>query len=150
MYSIQIAQKRPQNFVQNYNRKRLDKLGQTCYNIIKIRELINRQNRVKEFKVMKIKLMKIKEATRENISEIRILDIQSATIYESAMEFFQCNKNAKDCFAMLAKQDYTVDEILNYTPEVQRKIKYRLMIDSLDLMMADGFIICYTGLEVLD
>ena len=52
--------------------------------------------------------MKIKEATRENISEIRILDIQSATIYESAMEFFQCNKKAKDCFAMLAKQDYTV------------------------------------------
>ena len=71
--------------------------------------------------------MKIKEATRENISEIRILDIQSATIYESAMEFFKENKNAKDCFAMLAKQDYTVDEILNYTPEVQRKIKYRLM-----------------------
>ena len=99
---------------------------------------------------MKIKLLKIKEATRENISEIRILDIQSATIYESAMEFFQCNKNAKDCFAMLAKQDYTVDEILNYTPEVQCKIKYRLMIDSLDLMMTDGFIICYTGLEVLD
>ena len=51
---------------------------------------------------------------------------------------------------MLAKQDYTVDEILNYTPEVQCKIKYRLMIDSLDLMMTDGFIICYTGLEVLD
>ena len=25
MYNIQIAQKRPQNFVQNYNRKRLDK-----------------------------------------------------------------------------------------------------------------------------
>ena len=98
---------------------------------------------------MKIKLMKIKEATRENISEIRILDIQSATIYESAMEFFQCNKNAKDCFAMLANKDYTADEILNYTPEVQRKIKYRLMIDSLKWMMADGFRICYTGLEIL-
>ena len=82
MYNIQIAQKRPQNFVQNHNRKRLDKLGRICYNIIKIRELINRQNRVKEFKVMKTKLIKIKEATRENISEIRILDIQSATIYE--------------------------------------------------------------------
>ena len=121
-----------------------------CYNIIKIRELINRQNRVKEFKVMKIKLMKIKEATRENISEIRILDIQSATIYESAIVFFKENKKAQDCFAMLAKQDYTVDEILNYTPEVQCKIKYRLMIDSLDLMMTDGFIICYSGLEVLN
>ena len=99
---------------------------------------------------MKIKLMKIKEATRENISEIRILDIQSATIYESAMEFFQCNKNAKDCFAMLANQDYTAAEILSYSKEIQEKSRYRLMIDSLDLMMADGFIICYTGLEVLD
>ena len=94
---------------------------------------------------MKIKLLKIKEATRENISEIRILDIQSATIYESAIVFFQENKNAKDCFAMLTNKDYTSDEILNYTPEVQR-----IMIDSLDLMMADGFIICYTGLEVLN
>ena len=99
---------------------------------------------------MRTKLMKIKEATRENISEISILDIQSATIYESAIVFFQENKDAQDCFAMLANQDYTADEILGYTPEVQRKIKYRLMIDSLDLMMADGFIICYTGLEVLD
>ena len=150
MYNIQIAQKRPQNFVQNYNRKRLDKLGQTCYNIIKIRELINRQNRVKEFKVMKIKLMKIKEATRENISEIRILDIQSATIYESAIVFFQENKNAKDCFAMLANQDYTAAEILSYSKEIQEKIRYRLMIDTLDRLIEDGFIICYTGLEVLD
>ena len=99
---------------------------------------------------MKTKLMKIKEVTRENISEISILDIQSATIYESPIVFFQENKNAKDCFVMLANQDYTVEEILGYTPEVQRRIKYRLMIDSLDLMMADGFIICYTGLEVLD
>ena len=70
---------------------------------------------------MKIKLLKIKEATRENISEISILDIQSATIYESAIVFFQENKNAKDCFAMLAKQDYTVDEILNYSKEIQEK-----------------------------
>ena len=99
---------------------------------------------------MKTKLMKIKEATRENISEISIFDIQSATIYESTIGFFEENKNAQDCFAMLANQDYTANEILNYTPEVQRKIKYQLMIDSLDLMMADGFIICYTGLEVLD
>ena len=37
MYSIQIAQKRPQKFVQNHNRKRLDKSEQVCYNIIKIR-----------------------------------------------------------------------------------------------------------------
>ena len=51
MYNIQIAQKRPQNFVQNYNRKRLDKLGWICYNIIKIRELINRQNRVKDLRL---------------------------------------------------------------------------------------------------
>ena len=99
---------------------------------------------------MKIKLLKIKEATRENISEISILDIQSATIYESAIVFFEENKNAQDCFAMLANQDYTANEILGYTPEVQRKIRYQLMINSLDLMMADGFIICYTGLEVLD
>ena len=150
MYNIQIAQKRPQNFVQNYNRKRLDKLGQTCYNIIKIRELINRQNRVKEFKVMKIKLMKIKEATRENISEIRILDIQSATIYESAREFFQYNKNAKECFAMLAAHDYTVAEILSYSKEIQEKSRYRLMIDTLDRLIEDDSIICYTGLEILD
>ena len=99
---------------------------------------------------MKTKLTTVKEITRANISEISIFDIESATIYDSAIVFFTENKNAKDCFAMLANQDYTVDEILNYTPEVQRKIKYRLMIDSLDLMMADGFIICYTGLEVLD
>ena len=99
---------------------------------------------------MKIKLTTVKEITRAIFSDITIFDIQSATSYDSVMEFFQCNKNAKDCFAMLAKQDYTVDEILNYTPEVQCKIKYRLMIDSLNLMMADGFIICYTGLEVLD
>lgn len=99
---------------------------------------------------MKTKLTTVKEITRAIFSDITILDIQSATIYDSAMEFFQYSKNAKDCFAMLANQDHTVDEILNYTPEVQRKIKYRLMIDSLDLMMADGFIICYTGLEVLN
>ena len=121
-----------------------------CYNIIKIRGADKPLKQRKGSKVMKTKLMKIKEATRENISEISILDIQSATIYESAIVFFQENKNAQDCFAMLANQDYTADEILNYTPEVQRKIRYRLMIDSLDLMMADGFIICYTGLEVLD
>ena len=150
MYSMQITQKRPQKFVQNHNRKRLDKLLKLCYNIIKIRGADKPTEQSKGFKVMKIKLLKIKETTRENISEIRILDIQSATIYESAMEFFQYNKNAKDCFAMLANQDYTANEILSYTPEVQRKIKYQLMIDSLDLMMADGFIICYSGLEVLD
>ena len=94
--------------------------------------------------------MKIKEATRENISEIRILDIQSATIYESAMEFFQCNKNAKDCFAMLANKDYTAAEILSYSKEIQEKSRYRLMIDTLDRLIEDGFIICYTGLEILD
>ena len=121
-----------------------------CYNIIKIRGADKPTEQSKGFKVMKIKLLKIKETTRENISEIRILDIQSATIYESAIVFFEENKNAQDCFKMLANQDYTADEILNYTPEVQRKIRYQLMIDSLDLMMADGFIICYTGLEVLD
>ena len=136
--------------MQNHNRKTLDKLLKLCYNIIKIRGADKPYKQRKGIKVMKTKLMKIKEATRENISEISILDIQSATIYESAIVFFQENKNAQDCFAMLAKQDYTVDEILNYTPEVQCKIKYRLMIDSLDLMMADGFIICYTGLEVLN
>ena len=136
--------------MQNHNKKSLDKLLKLCYNIIKIRGADKPHKQRKGIKVMKTKLMKIKEATRENISEISILDIQSATIYESAIVFFQENKNAQDCFKMLANQDYTADEILNYTPEVQRKIKYRLMIDSLDLMMADGFIICYTGLEVLD
>ena len=99
---------------------------------------------------MKTKLTPVKEITRAIFSDISIFDIQSATIYESAIVFFKENKNAQDCFAMLANQDYTANEILNYTPEVQRKIRYRLMIDSLDLMMADGFIICYTGLEVLD
>lgn len=99
---------------------------------------------------MKTKLMTVKEITEAIFSDITILDIQSATIYDSAMEFFKYSKNAKDCFAMLANQDYTVGEILNYTPEVQHKIKYRLMVDTLDLMRADGFIICYTGLEVLD
>ena len=99
---------------------------------------------------MKTKLTTVKEITRAIFSDIAILDIQSATIYDSAMEFFQYSKNAQDCFKMLANQNHTADEILGYTPEVQRKIKYRLMIDSLALMMADGFIICYTGLEVLD
>lgn len=99
---------------------------------------------------MKTKLMTVKEITRTNISDISIFDITSATIYDSVTIFFEENKNAKDCFAMLANKDYAVYEILNYTPEVQRKIKYRLMIDSLNLMMADGFIICYTGSEILD
>ena len=121
-----------------------------CYNIIKIRGADKPTEQSKGFKVMKIKLLKIKEATRENISEIRILDIQSATIYESAIVFFQENKNAKDCFAMLANQDYTAAEILSYSKEIQEKIRYRLMIDTLDRLIEDGFIICYTGLEVLD
>ena len=99
---------------------------------------------------MKTKLMTVKEITRAIFSDISILDIQSATIYDSATEFFQHSKNAKDCFAMLANQDYTADEILNYTPEVQRKIRYQLRIDSLDQLRADGFIICYSGLEMLD
>ena len=136
--------------MQNHNKKMLDKLFKLCYNIIKIRGADKPNKQRKGIKVMKTKLMKIKEATRENISEISILDIQSATIYESAIVFFEENKDAQDCFAMLANQDYTANEILGYTPEVQRKIRYQLMIDSLDLMMADGFIICYTGLEVLD
>ena len=136
--------------MQNHNKKILDKLLKLCYNIIKIRGADKPLKQRKGSKVMKTKLTTVKEITRAIFSDITIFDIQSATIYDSAMEFFQYNKNAKDCFAMLAKQDYTVDEILNYTSEVQRKIKYRLMIDSLSLMMTDGFIICYTGLEVLD
>ena len=121
-----------------------------CYNIIKIRGADKPHKQRKGSKIMKTKLTTVKEITRATLSEISIFDIQSATIYDSAIVFFQENKNAQDCFKMLANQDYTADEILNYTPEVQRKIKYRLMIDSLDLMIADGFIICYTGLEVLD
>ena len=49
MYSIQIAQKRPQNFVQNHNRKRLDKSEQVCYNIIKIRGADKPTKQKKEF-----------------------------------------------------------------------------------------------------
>ena len=136
--------------MQNHNRKILDKLLKLCYNIIKIRGADKPHKQRKGSKIMKTKLTTVKEITRATFSEISIFDIQSATIYDSAIVFFQENKNAQDCFKMLANQDYTADEILSYTPEVQRKIKYRLMIDSLDLMMADGFIICYTGLEVLD
>ena len=136
--------------MQNHNRKILDKLLKLCYNIIKIRGADKPHKQRKGSKIMKTKLTTVKEITRATFSEISIFDIQSATIYESAIVFFKENKNAQDCFKMLANQDYTADEILGYTPEVQRKIKYRLMIDSLDLMMADGFIICYTGLEVLD
>ena len=121
-----------------------------CYNIIKIRGADKPHKQRKGSKVMKTKLTTVKEITRAIFSDITIFDIQSATIYDSAMEFFKENKNAQDCFAMLANQNHTADEILNYTPEVQHKIKYRLMIDSLDLMMADGFIICYTDLEVLN
>ena len=136
--------------MQKHNKKTLDKLLKLCYNIIKIRGADKPHKQRKGSKVMKTKLTTVKEITRANISEISIFDIQSATIYESAIVFFEENKNAQDCFAMLANQDYTANEILGYTPEVQRKIRYQLMIDSLDLMMADGFIICYTGLEVLD
>lgn len=136
--------------MQNHNKKRLDKLLKLCYNIIKIRGADKPLKQRKGSKVMKTKLTTVKEITRATFSEISIFDIQSATIYESAIVFFKENKNAQDCFKMLANQDYTADEILGYTPEVQRKIKYRLMIDSLDLMIADSFIICYTGVEVLD
>lgn len=136
--------------MQNHNKNSLDKLLKLCYNIIKIRGADKPLKQRKGSKVMKTKLTTVKEITRAIFSDITILDIQSATIYDSATEFFQYSKNAQDCFKMLANQDYTADEILNYTPEVQRKIRYRLMIDSLDLMMADGFIICYTGLEVLN
>ena len=99
---------------------------------------------------MRTKLITLKEITRENLNLITILDIQSETIYDYAEEFFTFNENAKACFSMLAAHDYTVAEILSYSKEIQEKSRYRLMIDSLDLMMADGFIICHTGLEVLD
>ena len=99
---------------------------------------------------MRTKLTTVKEITRTIFSDISIFDIQSATIYESPIGFFQDNKNAKDCFAMLANQDYTAAEILSYSKEIQEKIRYRLMIDTLDRLIKDSFIICYTGLEVLD
>ena len=38
MYSIQITQKCTRNFVQNYNRKRLDKSWWVWYNIITEKE----------------------------------------------------------------------------------------------------------------
>lgn len=99
---------------------------------------------------MRTKLITLKEITREDLNFITILDIQSEIIYDYAEEFFTFNENAKACFSMLANQDYSVAEILDYSKEVQEKIRYRLMIDTLDRLIYDGFIICYTSAEVLD
>ena len=99
---------------------------------------------------MRTKLITLKEITREDLNLITILDIQSEIIYDYAEEFFTFNENAKACFSMLATHDYTAAEILSYSKEMQEKIRYRLMIDSLDRLIKDGFIICYTHAEVLD
>lgn len=99
---------------------------------------------------MRTKLITLKEITREDFNLITILDIQSEIVYDYAEEFFTFNDNAKACFSMLANKDYSVSEILDYSKEVQEKIRYRLMIDTLDRLIEDGFIICYTHAEVLD
>ena len=152
LYYVQYANypKTPSKICAKSQQKKLDKLEQVCYNIIKIRGADKPTEQSKGIKVMRTKLTTVKEITRAIFSDITIFDIQSATIYDSAMEFFQYNKNAKECFAMLAAHDYTVAEILSYSKEIQEKSRYRLMIDTLDRLIEDGFIICYTGLEVLD
>ena len=99
---------------------------------------------------MRTKLITLKEITRENLNLITILDIQSETVYDYAEEFFTFNENAKACFSMLAAHDYTAAEILGYSKGAQEKIRYRLMIDTLDRLIEDGFIICYTHAEALD
>lgn len=99
---------------------------------------------------MRTKLITLKEITREDLNLITILDIQSETVYDYAEEFFTFNENAKACFSMLATHDYTAAEILGYSKEVQEKIIHRLMIDTLDRLIEDGFIICYDDVEVLD
>ena len=99
---------------------------------------------------MTTKLVKVKSITRENFADVNIFDIQSATIYDSATEFFQHNENAKACFAMIANLDYTAERILNCTAEEQRTIKYQIMIDALHQLISDCFIICYDDVEVLD
>ena len=48
MYSIQIAQKCPRNFVQNYNRKRLDKSRRVWYNISTVKERWSYKMTIKE------------------------------------------------------------------------------------------------------
>ena len=99
---------------------------------------------------MTTKLVKVKSITKENFADVNIFDIQSATIYDSATEFFQNNENAKACFSMIANLDYTAERILNCTAEEQRTIKYQLMIDALHQLISDCFIICYDDVEVLD
>ena len=99
---------------------------------------------------MRTKLITLKEITREDLDFITILDIQSETVYDYAEEFFTFNENAKACFSMLATYDYTAADILSYSKEIQEKIRYQLMIDTLDRLIEDGFIICYDDVEVLD
>lgn len=99
---------------------------------------------------MRTKLITLKEITREDFNLITILDIQSEIVYDYAEEYFEFNEIAKNCFSMLANREYSAAEILSYSKEVQEKIRYRLMIDSLDHLIEDGFILCYTHAEVLD
>ena len=121
-----------------------------CYNIIKIKRADKLlKNREKEL-VMRTKLITLKEITREDLNLITILDIQSETVYDYAEEFFFFFENAKACFSMLAAHDYTAAEILGYSEGAQEKIRYRLMIDTLNRLIEDGFIICYTHAEALD
>ena len=99
---------------------------------------------------MRTKLIRPEVITIENFHHITVLDIQSETFYENAEEFFIFDENAKACFSMLAAHDYTAAEILNYSKEEQEEIKYQLMIDSLDRLKDDGFILYYTTVKELD
>ena len=99
---------------------------------------------------MRTKLIAIEEITRENFDDISILDLVSGTQYDSAMEFFEYDKNADDCFTMIANHDYRADEILRSPSEVQTEIRNRIMIDTLNKLIFDHFIICYDDFEVLD
>ena len=96
------------------------------------------------------KMVIAKKITRENFHCITVLDIQSEIFYESAKEFFIFNENAKKCYAMLVNQNYTAADILSYSKEEQEEIKYKLMLDSLNLLKEDGFILYYTHTQELN
>lgn len=99
---------------------------------------------------MRTKLIRPNEITREDFEDIKVLDIQSETIYENAEEFFIFNEMAKDCYAMLTNLVYSATEILSYSKEEQEEIKYELMIDSLYRLKNDGFILYYIYAQELD
>lgn len=99
---------------------------------------------------MRTKLIRPQEITIEDFEDIKVLDIHSETIYENVEEFFIFDENAKACFSMLASQNYTTSEILNYSKEEQEEIKCNLMLDTLYRLRDDGFILYYTYVQELD